>query len=78
MSQKYSEGLNGNITNDKPINFLCTEIQKKVLFYRHNDEVTLKLSTYLMSVLVKLCSFSYEFKSHKTLIDFIIFLNWYV
>ncbi|XP_025422446.1 uncharacterized protein LOC112692105 [Sipha flava] len=77
MSQKYSVELKKNIINDEPINFLCNEIKKKVLSFHHNDEVTLKLSTYLMSVLVKLCSSGCMLESHKMLVEFILFLNCY-
>lgn len=78
MSQKYSTELKGKIINDEPINFLCTKIKKNILSFLHNDEVTLKLLTYLMSILVKLCSYGHVLRSHKTLVDFVLFLNGYV
>lgn len=77
LSQKYSTELKENIINDEPINFLCAELKKNILSFHYNDEVSLKLSTYLMSVLVKLCSYGRVLKSHKVLIDFILFLNRY-
>lgn len=76
MSQKYSTELKTNIINDEPIDFLCAEI-KKVILSSHGDDISwLKLCTYMMSVLVKLCSYGCIKKSHNTLVEFILFLNW--
>lgn len=77
LSQKYSAQLKENIINDGPIEFLCTEIKKIVSSLNHNDESSLKLVTYMMSVLVKLCSYGCVLKSHIVLIELILFLNGY-
>lgn len=77
LLQKYSAELKENVINDEPINFLCTEVKKIISSFHYNDEVSLKLSTYLMSVLVKLCSYGRILKSHNVLIEFILFLNRY-
>ncbi|XP_060847782.1 uncharacterized protein LOC132927288 [Rhopalosiphum padi] len=72
---KYSAKL--FIIIDEPINFLCSEIKKTILSFQSNDEVSLKLSTYMMSVLVKLCSYGHLSKSHNILLKLILFLNSY-
>lgn len=77
MSQKYCTELKKEIVNDEPINFLCAEITKNVSSFHHSDECSLKLSTYMMSVLVKLCSYGRVLKSHSTLVEFVLFLNRY-
>lgn len=77
LSQKFSMQLKENIINDEPIEFLCTEIKKIVSSLNHNDEASLKLITYMMSVLVKLCSYGCVLKSHTLLVEFILFLNRY-
>lgn len=76
LSQKYSTQLKEKIINDEPIEFLCTEIKKIVSSLNHN-EASLKLVTYMMSVLVKLCSYGCVLKTHTVLVDFILFLNRY-
>lgn len=76
LSQKYSTQLKENIINDVPIEFLCSEIKKIVSSLNYN-EASLKLVTYMMSVLVKLCSYGCVLKSHSVLVDFILFLNGY-
>lgn len=75
MSQRYSSELKQKIINDKPIEFLCTEMKKIISTFHHSDESSLKLSTYMMSVLVKLCTYGSVLKSHNTLVEFILFLN---
>ncbi|VVC44804.1 Hypothetical protein CINCED_3A023342 [Cinara cedri] len=75
ISQKYSAELKENIINDEPIQFLCTELKKIVSSFNYSDEASLKLSTYMMSVLVKLCSHGHILKSHNILVEFILFLN---
>lgn len=75
ISQKYSAKFKGNIINDEPIDFLCSEIKKIIFSLKDNDESSLKLSTYMMSVLVKLCSYGCVLKSHNILLEFLLFLN---
>lgn len=77
LSQKYSTALKENIINDEPIDFLCSEIKKTVLSFHDDDESTLKLSAYMTSVLVKLCTYGCIIKSHNILVEFILFLNRY-
>ncbi|XP_022169454.1 uncharacterized protein LOC111033157 [Myzus persicae] len=75
--KKYSTELKDYIINDEPIDFLCSEIKKTISSFHYNDEASLKLSTYMMSVLVKLCSYGRVSKSHNILLEFILFLNSY-
>lgn len=75
ISQKYSTEIKGNIINDEPIDFLCSEIKNIIVSLKDNDEPSLKLMTYMMSVLVKLCSYGCILKSHNILLEFILFLN---
>lgn len=78
MSQKYSSESKENIINDEPIDFLCAQIKKTVLSFHYNDESSLKLSTYMMNVLVKLCSHGRMLESHNSLVELILFLNGYI
>lgn len=75
ISKKYAAELKDYIINDEPIDFLCSEIKKTILSFQFNDESSLKLSTYMMSVLVKLCSYGRISKSHNVVLEFILFLN---
>lgn len=75
VTQKYSAELKGNIINDEPIDFLCSEIKKTIFSLKDNNETSLKLITFMMSVLVKLCSYGCMLKSHNILLEFILFLN---
>lgn len=76
ISQNYAAELKKNIINDEPIDFLCTEIKKIVLTFQNNyEEASLKLCSYMMKVLVKLCSYGRMLQSHNTLVEFILFLN---
>lgn len=77
MLKKYATELKEFIINDEPIDFLCSEIKKTISSYHYQDEASLKLSTYMMSVVVKLCSYGRLSKSHNMLIEFILFLNRY-
>lgn len=77
ISQKYSAELKENIINDDPINFLCTEVKQIITSFNYNDEASLKLSSYMTSVLAKLCSHGCILKSHNILVEFILFLNRY-
>ncbi|XP_050062718.1 uncharacterized protein LOC114128039 [Aphis gossypii] len=77
ISKKYAAELKDYIINDEPIDFLCSEIKKTILSFQFNDESSLKLSTYMMSVLVKLCSYGRISKSHNVVLEFILFLNSY-
>lgn len=77
LSQKYVTALKENIINDEPIEFLCAEIKQLVLAFQNNDEASLKLCSYMMNFLVKLCSYGRMLKSHNTLVEFILFLNGY-
>lgn len=75
--QKYSTELKKVVIIDEPIDFLCAEIKKKVLSLQYNDEPSLKLTTYMMSVLSKLYSYGCILESHNVFIEFILFLNRY-
>jgi len=77
MLKKYATELKDYIINDEQIDFLCSEIKKIISSFHYNDEASLKLSTYMMSVLVKLCSYGRVSKSHNILLEFILFLNGY-
>ncbi|XP_025195637.1 uncharacterized protein LOC112594842 [Melanaphis sacchari] len=77
MLKKYAAELKDCIINDEPIDFLCSEIKKTILSHKFYDEASLKLLTYMMSVLVKLCSYGRVSKSHNILLEFILFLNSY-
>ncbi|XP_060859164.1 uncharacterized protein LOC132936451 [Metopolophium dirhodum] len=77
MLKKYAAELKDNIINDEQINFICSEIKKTISSFHYNDEASLKLSMYMMSVLVKLCSYGCVSKSHNILLEFILFLNSY-
>ena len=74
MLKKYATELKYHIINDEPIKFLCSEIKKTISSFHYNDEASLKLSTYMMSVLVKLCSYGCVLKSNNIL-ELILFLN---
>lgn len=78
ISQKYSTELKKNIINDDPIKFVCTELKTIITSFNNKDEAKLKLSTYMMNVLVKLCSHGHMVKSHNILVEFILFLNRYL
>lgn len=75
MLKKYTTELKDYIINDEQIDFLCSEIKKAISSVHYNDEASLKLSTYMMSVLVKICSYGRVSKSHNILLEFILFLN---
>jgi len=77
MLKKYAAELKDNIINDEQIDFICSEIKKTISSFHYNDEASLKLSMYMMSVLVKLCSYGCVSKSHNVLLEFILFLNRY-
>lgn len=75
MSQTYSSEIKEYIINDEPINFLCAEIKQKILSLQHEDEITLKLISYMIRVLINLNSYGRMLKCHNTLIELLIFLN---
>lgn len=77
LSQKFPSTLKKYIINDEPIHFLCTEMKQKISSLQYDDETTLKLITYMMSVLLKLCLCGHLIESHNTLVDFVLFLNRY-
>ncbi|XP_050528805.1 uncharacterized protein LOC126898614 [Daktulosphaira vitifoliae] len=75
--QKFSPYLKKVINNDEPINFLCSKIKENVLSFQSEDEKPMKLSTYMISVLTKICSHGRLLKSYNNLLDILIFLNSY-
>lgn len=77
VSQRYSSELKGTLDNDEPVEFLCAAVRKIVATLRPGDETSLKLSTYMTSVLPKLCRYGRVSKSYGTLAEFVLFLNRY-
>lgn len=77
MLQKYSTEVKKRVIIDEPIDFLCTEIKNKVVSIQCNDEPSLKLTTYMINILLKLYSYGCILVSNNVLVEFILFLNRY-
>lgn len=78
MLQKFSPDLKLVINNDEPVDFLCSKIKENVLSFQCGDEKPMKLSTYMISVLTKVCSHGRILKSYNNLLDLLVFLNRYL
>ncbi|XP_050426035.1 uncharacterized protein LOC126836554 [Adelges cooleyi] len=75
LLQKYSSQLKDYVNTDEPIEFLCTKIKCNVISFRCGDEMPLKLSTYMIRVLVKLCTHGRMLTSQNKLLELLLFLN---